>query len=99
MLWTAGTLSGVIAVYFAVIYWARATKAHKSGPQWGLGALVVYLAIMGVIYLVIRLLSSPLGLHDYMQIWISCVLWFIVTLTAGVKTDSIFADKLPVANS
>ena len=95
MLWTAGSLSGVIAVYLAIIYWARATKAHKSGPQWGLGALVVYLAIMGVIYVVIRLL----GLQDYMQIWISCVLWFIVTLAAGAKTDSIFAEKLPIADS
>jgi hypothetical protein len=94
MLWTAGSLSGVIAVYLAVIYWVRATKANKSGPQWGLGALVVYLAIMGVIYIVIRLL----GLQDYMQIWIACVLWFVVTIAAGIKTDSIFASKLPVAN-
>lgn len=99
MLWVIGPLSVILAVYFGVIFWGRAAKANQSAPQWGLGALAVYLAIMLIVYLIIRLLASPLGLPDYMQIWISTIVWFIVTLVAGSKTDSIFASKLPVSTN
>ena len=92
MLWTSGWLSGILAVYIAVVYWKRAAKANKPGWQWGLGAMVAYLAVMAVIIIVLSLFP----LKDYMQIWISCILWFVVTMVAGVKTDSIFASKLPV---
>ena len=99
MLWVTGPLSVVLAIYFGAVYWARATKANKSAAQWGLGALVVYLVVMGVVYLIIRLLAGPLGLPIYMQIWIDVIAWFILTIFAGIKTDSIFAQKLPVAQA
>ena len=99
MLWVTGPLSVVLAIYLSALYWARATKANKSGAQWGLGALVAYLVVMGVIDALIRLIGSPLGVPYYMQIWIDVVAWFVFTIYAGIKTDSIFAQKLPVAQA
>jgi hypothetical protein len=99
MLWVIGPLSVVLAVYFGAVFWGRAGQANQSRPQWGLGAFGVYLAIMLVIYVIIRLLASPLGLPDYMQIWIGTIAWFIVTLVAGGKADSVLASKLPVSTS
>jgi len=51
---------------------------------------------MGVLLWLTDLLASALGLPYFVQVWIACVLWLIVTLAAGIKTDSVFDRKLPV---
>jgi len=97
MLWIAGSLSVVVAVYLGAIYWQRAAKANQNAAVWGVGALLVMLVGMGVLLFLTDLLSSALGLPYFVQVWIAIVLWFVVTMTAGIKTDSIFATRLPVA--
>jgi hypothetical protein len=96
MLWIAGSLSVVLAVYLGALYWVRANKANQGGAKWGLGALLIVLVVMGVLLWLTDLLASALGLPYFVQVWIACVLWLIVTLAAGIKTDSVFDRKLPV---
>lgn len=97
MLWTVGSLSVIVAAYFSALYWLRAGKANQSAATWGLGALLILLVVMGVLLWLTDLLSSALGLPYFIQVWIASLIWFVVTLAAGIKTDSIFERKLPVA--
>ncbi|HUF72916.1 MAG TPA: hypothetical protein VMR74_08460 [Gammaproteobacteria bacterium] len=97
MLWIAGSLSVVVAVYLGALYWMRASKANQGAAKWGLGALLIVLVVMGVQLWLTDLLASVLGLPYFVQVWIACVIWFVVTLIAGIKTDEVFERKLPVS--
>lgn len=99
MLWTVGSLSIIVGLYLGGIYWHRAARANQNALVWGLGALLAFDVVIGVLLLLISLLGSALGLPYFMQVWIGCVLWFIVTLIAGIKTDSLFETKLRVAEA
>jgi hypothetical protein len=96
MLWIVGSLSLIVAVYFGALYWARAARANQSSATWGFGALLIVLIVMGALLWLTDLLASVLGVPYFIQIWIACVIWFVVTLIAGIKTDSVFETKLPV---
>ena len=93
MLWTVGSLSVVVAAYLGGLYWSRA------GAKWGLGVLASFLVVMGVLMGLISLLSSALGVPYFIQIWIACVLWLIVTLVAGIRTDALFETKFRAAGT
>lgn len=97
MLWTVGSLSLVVGVYLGAIYGLRARKANQGTWVWGIGAAVVYLAIMGILMWLTDLVTSAAGMTYYWKVWIAAVLWFIVTLVSGSKTDSVFEKKLPAA--
>lgn len=84
---------GITALYFAVIYWQRAAKAGQSGVGWGLGIGIGYTVALSAIAWILTLLPLP----DFLQIQLAFVVWLVLTIGTGIKTDSIFDSKLPVS--
>lgn len=99
MLWTVGSLSVVVGLYLGGIYRDRAARANQNALAWGLGAFLAFVVVMGILMSLISLIGTALGLPYYMQVWIACILWFIVTLVAGIRTDSLFETKLRVTGA